>query len=159
MIRDLRPVMLDTLGLEGSLAELVEGWESHQSGTCCRLEVRKDLGELDESLAITIYRIIQEALTNVANHADASRVEIEIRRTPGTGAVAPSVLVTVADNGKGIMSGADKEGMGLLGLRERVLSASGTFELETGPGRGVRIKVRLPIRPESVASQMRRDPV
>lgn len=159
MIRDLRPVTLDTLGLEESLAELVANWESHQSGTSCRLEVPEGLGDLDEPLAMNIYRIIQEALTNVAKHADASRVIIEIRRAAATDAFPPSVIVTVADDGKGTMSGSVQEGMGLLGLRERVLGACGTFELETGPGRGVCIKVRLPVRPEGFAQQMGRDPV
>jgi PAS domain S-box-containing protein len=159
MIRDLRPVVLDTLGLEDSLAELVTSWESHHSDIYCQLNISDSLEDLDESLAITIYRIIQEALTNITNHAGASKVKIGINRTTAVDTTIPVVQLTISDNGKGIRPKIRHDGMGLLGMRERVLATSGTFELESSPGQGVVIKVELPSPDVGNVSETRRNPI
>jgi PAS domain S-box-containing protein len=145
MIRDLRPAVLDALGLEESLRELVSRWGANHPAISCDLALDGGLGALDEALSITVYRIVQEALTNVVSHADASEVRIELYRSPGAGPEDDVLSVTVVDDGKGIIPGARSEGMGLLGMRERVLTAGGTFDLESSPGRGVRIRVKLPV--------------
>lgn len=144
MIRDLRPVALDAFGLEDSVGELVAQWEADHAELACRLDVIGVLEDLDEPLAITIYRIIQEALTNVAKHAGISSVLIEIRRLPDSGAAAGVVSVTISDDGRGMLPEAHQQGMGLLGMRERVLAVGGTYELDSNPGEGVRIRLRLP---------------
>jgi len=145
MIRDLRPVMLDALGLEESLQELVSRWGASHSTITCDLAVNGRLDDLDEALSITVYRIVQEALTNVVSHADAGEVRIDLRRSSGGGPRAETLSVTIADDGRGMTPGVRSEGMGLLGMRERVLAVGGTFDLDSSPGRGVRIRVELPI--------------
>lgn len=165
MIRDLRPITLDALDLEANLAELVANWKTDQTGTSCRLQIDAGLDDLDEPRSIIIYRVVQEALTNVARHAGARQVEIDVRRCAASGTgpgtvsgtdppKAPSgVRVTIADDGRGVVPGAGREGTGLLGMRERVLGVGGTFALESAPGQGVRIEVWLPVTPAAVDSK------
>lgn len=159
MIRDLRPVMLDALGLEDSLVELVASWERRQSKISYQLDITEPLEDLEGSLAITIYRIIQEALTNVANHAGASKVEVSIRRKAGIDSSPPAILLSIADDGKGMIPGVRYDGMGLLGMRERVLATGGNYALDSSPGRGLRIKVELPLLPYGDAAQSERYPI
>jgi len=161
MIRDLRPLAFDILDLEANLVELVANWETDQAGTACRMQIHTGLGDLDEARSVTLYRVVQEALTNIARHAGAERVEIDIRRShtaaPGSPyappTCTPGLRVTIADDGRGMVPGGGGEGTGLLGMRERVLAAGGTFALESSPGRGVRIDVWLPVAPGGVASE------
>lgn len=148
MICDLRPVTLDALGLQESLDELVTRWQTYHPAISCKLEVSGRLDDLVEPLNITIYRIIQEALTNVSNHSDAQKATISIRRVVGDEPLQAHVLVTVADDGRGMMPDVRSQGMGLLGMRERVLAAGGTFDVESSPGQGVRISIRLPVATE-----------
>lgn len=145
MIGGLRPVMLDTLGLQDSLDELVTRWRSNHPAMSCVLDVSGRIDDLDESLTITVYRIIQEALTNIANHSEAREATIRVRRGADADAPHGLVLVTVADDGRGILQDARSGGTGLLGMRERILAAGGAFEIESSPGQGVRIEIRLPV--------------
>jgi len=90
------------------------------------------------------YRIVQEALTNVAKHAQATVCRVFVQRLPNT------VLITIEDNGAGFdlpaaARGADR-GLGLIGIRERVLQLQGTLRLESSPGKGTRLTVELPAR-------------
>jgi PAS domain S-box-containing protein len=144
MILDLRPPLLDAFGLKDSLEELVVRWRAHHPAVSCHLKLTGRLDELDERLGITIYRIVQEALTNVANHADASHVRIEIRRARTAESGAEQLVMTIADDGRGIAPTVRHEGMGLLGMRERVVAVGGRYELESRPGEGVKIAVWLP---------------
>ena len=144
MICDLRPMMLDALGLKDSLEELVTRWRTSHPAISCMLDVSGRLDDLVEPMNITIYRIIQEALTNVANHSDAGAVTINIRRGPGVEPSPRPILVDIADDGQGLMDDVRSQGMGLLGMRERVLAVGGHFEIESRPGQGVRISARLP---------------
>jgi signal transduction histidine kinase len=156
MILDLRPPVLDTLGLKDSLEELISRWRAYHPVVSCEFDVSGPIDELEERLGITIYRIVQEGLTNIANHADARGARIGIRRIPATASRAEHVLVTVADDGRGMSAQARHEGMGLLGMRERVVAVGGRYELDSLPGKGVTITVRLPIsREDCFAAEQR----
>jgi signal transduction histidine kinase len=89
-----------------------------------------------------LFRVVQEAATNIAKHASATSCRVYLQRLPA------SVLLTVEDNGSGFEPGAaqrrEPEGVGLLGIEERVTDARGTFRIESAPGRGTRITVELP---------------
>ena len=117
MILDLRPPVLDALGLVDSLEELVARWRAHHPVVSCAIEASGRLDELEERLGITIYRIIQEALTNIANHADARKVRIDVRRESTADFPEEHVSVTVSDDGRGMIPDARHDGMGLLGMR------------------------------------------
>ncbi len=147
MVGELRPALLDTLGLPDSLRELVFQWQKHHAGVVCDLMLEgrgDDLETLGETLNITAYRIVQECLTNVAKHAQASRVKVLLRRTH---AGEDSALhLSLENDGKAFSPASRGRGMGLLGMRERVASLGGAFEVLSPPGGGVRVEARLPIQ-------------
>jgi two-component system sensor histidine kinase UhpB len=141
IIRELRPPALDNLGLRDALEDSLASWRTRHPEVTCRLRLEGDLDRLGETVNITIYRLVQECLTNVARHAGASRVEICVRRT-GEG-----VELEVSDDGKGLESGAagDAARFGLMGMRERVQALEGEFRLESEPGAGVTVRASIPL--------------
>ncbi len=145
ILRRLRPSLLDELGLADSLQELAMQWRQHHPKIVCDLELDGNLGDLTESLNITLYRIVQEALTNIANHAHASHVKVWLRRVPGAASAPEHLLLTVQDDGKGMDPRLPVKGLGMLGMRERVIASGGEFTSHTAPGQGVRIEIRLPL--------------
>ena len=154
IIRELRPQALDDLGLGEGLRELLNQWQTHHPNTTCELDIQCGLGKLDqckfekldERISITLYRIAQESLTNAAKYADASHLSIQLFCGQQNGRQPKSLILTIEDNGKGMDLLAPSKGMGLTGMRERTLAAKGEFFLNSEPGDGVRIEVRLPIK-------------
>lgn len=137
----LRPTALDSLGLEPALQELCENWEKQSAIACCFFP--HDIPEkLDDAICVTVFRLIQEGLTNVARHADADQVRIDLKLdTKGE-----ALLLTIADNGRGLPANNEPHhGFGLIGMRERVVGLNGTIQLSNTPNSGLRIDVRLPL--------------
>ncbi|WP_239234568.1 sensor histidine kinase [Candidatus Nitrotoga sp. BS] len=95
---------------------------------------------------ITVYRILQEALTNICRHALAKRVSVCLSREPGETPDAEAVFLRVTDDGKGFDPNQALNGLGLLGIRERVIAVGGEFSSFSASGHGVRIDVRLPLK-------------
>ena len=95
-------------------------------------------GAVSKPVAKTIYRIVQEALTNIFKYAEATEVRIKLKTTPA------QLCLTVEDNGRGFNPKQKSSGFGLRGIEERTFSVSGRFELTTSPGRGCRIEVKIP---------------
>ncbi|CAG0937976.1 Signal transduction histidine-protein kinase/phosphatase UhpB [Gallionellaceae bacterium] len=145
MLRQLRPALLDELGLADSLRELVNQWHLHHGGIACELVLEGDLDGFGENTNITAYRIIQEALSNIAKYAEADQVSVQLRREAGETQDSDAMLLCVEDNGKGFDPDHVSKGLGLLGMRERAIAAGGEFFLFNTPGLGVRIDVRLPL--------------
>jgi two-component system sensor histidine kinase UhpB len=139
MTQRLRPAALDALGLRDALAELVAQWRRRNPAVCCRLESAGDLEGLGEAVNITVYRLVQECLTNIVKHAQASRVTVVVERD------GQELRVTVADDGRGMDLSAKRSGLGLLGLRERVEALAGRIELHSTAGRGLRLSAWLPV--------------
>jgi PAS domain S-box-containing protein len=138
----LRPTLLDELGLTESLQEQAMQWRQHHPSIVCDLELDENLDDLPESLNITLYRIVQEALTNVANHAHASHAKVRLRReTSGP----DHLLLTVQDDGEGMDPKLSTKGLGMLGMRERIIASGGEFMSHSAPGQGVRIEIQLPL--------------
>ncbi len=135
----LRPGALD-LGIVAALEWLVEEFIDH-AGIPCELVLGDGEVNLDELTATGIFRIVQESLTNVARHAQASQVEIIVTRGNG------ELCFEVHDNGRGFDQGAVTvtKSFGLVGMRERVAMMNGTFELDSGPGQGTHIRVCVPV--------------
>jgi signal transduction histidine kinase len=136
LIAELRPAALDELGLAPAIETLAE-----RSGASAGLEVstRVALGDRDRlapETESTIYRLVQEALTNVAKHAGAECVRVEVARANGT------VEVVVEDDGRGFDPAAATEGLGLVGMRERVELTGGRLDIRSRPG--TRVTARLP---------------
>ncbi len=142
LMRRLRPVMLDELGLLPALQNLVDEWNGHHGDIFCRLDVSGELPPLAEDIKINLYRIVQEALTNVAKHARASEVTVTLR--PLASRSGDSLELQITDNGIG-MNTAVTSGLGLRGMRERAEALGGTFDLHIAAGGGVRLQVQIPI--------------
>lgn len=141
MLRRLRPMTLDSLGLVPALQELCEHWEE-QSGVSCVFFPFAVPEELDDLVCITLFRLVQESLTNVARHAHASQVRIELRHGDGE----RQLKLIIEDNGRGLGACSDLHGgFGLTGMRERVASLQGRLHIGSAPGQGVRIEAVLPL--------------
>jgi PAS domain S-box-containing protein len=149
LVSELRPALLDSLGLSDSLRDLISQWKKHQAGVQCELVLEGDLEAMGEALNITAYRIVQEGLTNIARHAEARRVVIALRRADGGPGTAGVLCLSLENDGKPMLPDAKSPGMGLLGMRERVAALGGDFSLNSPPTGGVRIDVRLPIEKRS----------
>jgi two-component system, NarL family, sensor histidine kinase UhpB len=146
MIARLRPVALDELGLLAAIEHLVDQWRQRLAEVRIDLAVQGDFEGLAEAQNLTVYRLIQEGLTNVHKHARARHVRIVLEplsAADGRAAEAGLRLV-VADDGCGIPAAGRASGFGLSGMRERVEAAGGTFLLDSAPGSGLIIEARLP---------------
>ena len=141
----LRPRLLDDLGLVESVAVYLGDWERHHGGVRCRLEVEGRVPPLTDETAITAFRLVQEALTNVARHADAEQVEVALACRAAEPGGTEELWVSVADDGRGMEPGRPTGGVGLLGMRERALALGGGFAIDAAPGCGVRLEARLPL--------------
>jgi two-component system sensor histidine kinase UhpB len=144
MIGRLRPVGLDELGLVAAIEHCVDQWRQRLPHTRFALSVRGNFEDLSEELNLTLYRLIQEGLTNIYKHAAASQAEITLERIEVDQSDAGDVRLTVLDDGRGMDSSAPTSRFGLSGMRERVEMAGGTFVLESAPGRGLRFEAHLP---------------
>lgn len=133
----LRPPALDELGLAAALESLAERQFAPVAGLQWECHVDAAVDVLPPGLAINLYRIAQECLTNVVRHACASRVTLEMRAVPG------GWLLQIADDGRGFDS-VSAPGYGLPGIRERVEAMHGRLEILSGVGRGVRVRVMVP---------------
>jgi len=145
MTRRLRPAGLDELGLTAALEDCIDGWRRRLPATEFELAVPGNAADWGETLNMTVYRVVQEALTNVARHARASRVAVRLAHEPGGSAAAEAIVVQVSDDGIGAGPGERPKGLGLVGMRERVESLGGTFEAASPADGGFRIVARLPV--------------
>jgi len=96
--------------------------------------------DLDPSITIQVYRVVQECLTNIVRHADAGNALVRLNLAPGTG-----LTVRVSDDGRGCAEAAGRSGFGLLGMRERVKSLGGRFTVESLPGQGTCVIATIPL--------------
>lgn len=144
LLRRLRPVALDELGLASAVQFSVEEWQRRHKGVDCVLSIDGEFEGLNEDVNITAYRFVQECLTNVARHAKAQRVEVSLRRHIANS--GPNRLeLFVDDNGRGVDPAVPRSGLGLIGLRERVDALGGRFEITGTPGSGTRISASIPL--------------
>lgn len=148
VLERLRPVGLAEFGLEGAVAALLAFWRETHPDTVVGTSIDPALGALGDTVELTIYRIIQEALTNVFRHAGASRVDITVAPASGGAAGDHAVAVSVRDNGEGLRAGY-RQGFGLTGMRERVQALGGTMTVISS-GQGSLIAATLPCPPAAI---------
>ncbi|MET0004848.1 MAG: ATP-binding protein [Candidatus Thiodiazotropha sp.] len=139
MMNRLRPVALEELGMVTAIERLVDGWNDRQEECFCALTISGNFDGVDEDTAITLYRIVQEALTNVAKHAAAEKIEIRLERN-----AEDLITLYIRDDGHGFDQSSRHKGMGLLGMRERVEALNGKISLASEPDQGVSIDIHLP---------------
>jgi two-component system sensor histidine kinase UhpB len=135
----LRPAVLLDVGLAHAIDNLVSFWRAHRPSLNFRLEVADDsFGELLDG---TVYRIVQESLSNAVRHGNPSTIEISVR-THADG----SILIRVVDDGGGLKSNGRPGGFGIIGMQERVATLGGTLEVkDRSDKRGVVVSARLPV--------------
>ena len=136
---DLRPLMLDDLGLTAAAEWLVHNFTS-RTGIPCELVLGEGDLDLPDPHATAVFRVLQECLTNVAKHAEAHQVEATLERT------GHAVVLTVQDNGRGFHPDQKRNpgSYGLVGLKERALLLGGDVKVETTPGSGTRVELVIP---------------
>jgi signal transduction histidine kinase len=141
LIAELRPPALDQIGLVAALHGLADR-KGREGGLAIDVLVRlggEDGGRLPGDLESTLYRIVQEALSNVGKHAGASRAEVLVERD------GDRIEVAVRDDGGGFDPPAAGGGFGLTGMRERVELVGGELRIESEPGRGTAVLARIPV--------------
>jgi two-component system, NarL family, sensor histidine kinase UhpB len=139
--RQLRPEALEDLGLQSALAALATsfGEQAHLKVERC-LEPSLPLSEDEE---LVVYRVAQEALTNVARHAQATRVVLRLHQNRAL------TVLTVRDNGRGLCAGALPSAHGIRGMRERAMLIGAQLQIDSKFGRGTEIKLSIPLNPEA----------
>jgi two-component system sensor histidine kinase UhpB len=143
MLRRLRPANLDALGLVAALQELCESWEA-RSGVACVFHFDAMDELLPERINIAVYRVAQEALTNVTRHAHANQVRLALARHRANDG-AGDLRLTITDDGRGMDTTRTTHGLGLLGASERAAALGGELSVESAPGAGVRLSLRVPL--------------
>lgn len=144
VVSALRPAALD-MGIASALEWLVDEFKA-RTGVQCHLHAPEGEIPLDEKRAIQVFRIVQESLTNIGRHAEASDVDITLERNDD------HYLLEVRDNGKGFDPAVrKKKSFGLVGIRERVLMLGGDVDISSAPGHGTAVRVSFPI--DSVLSE------
>lgn len=135
----LRPASLE-FGITSAIRKLTNEFSKH-SGLSCTLQLTEAAIDLDENQTVTIFRIVQESLTNVARHAEASCVRIALSQS------ADHFIVEVRDNGKGFCGNAPKKkSFGLLGMRERAAVLGGRIDITSAPQQGTVVSMRIPMK-------------
>jgi len=144
MLSRLRPVEIDDLGLSQSLNNLVENWNNRSSGTTHhQLTLTGNIDSLPEPLPVNIYRIVQECLTNIAKHAHASHADVIINYQP-----RHNIQLEIRDDGIAKIDNFDNTlGVGLLGIRERVMALGGQLTLSPHKTGGLTIIITIPDLP------------
>ena len=136
----LRPEVLDEIGLGAAI-----DWQAREfqrrTGVRCLVEMPPRFADPDKERSTALFRIFQELLTNVARHANATRVDVKLQDIEDEG-----LMLTVSDNGRGIRDDELQEGksLGFLGLRERVLAFGGAIEVQGEEGKGTTVSVTIP---------------
>ena len=138
---DLRPLMLDDLGLADAAAWLVEDF-AKRSGVACRIDVSEDVQGVSKAVGTAVYRAVQESLTNIARHSGAKNAWVVLGATDGV------VHVEIEDDGRGIASEdlAKSRSLGLRGMRERIAFLGGSLDIGRAPRGGTRLKLTVPLR-------------
>lgn len=138
IVERLRPETLDKLGLTVALQELVSAWQQRYKLQSCDLQIASDLSRVPEAVFITVYRVVQECLTNIAKHAHAKHVTINLWIENG------ELAIVVQDDGRGFNQLLPK-GFGLIGMSERVTGVGGEVEIDSNLAKGTTIMARLPL--------------
>lgn len=145
ILRQLRPIGLEEFGLVAGLEQLIRGWNQRRRGRCAyRLELEGNCGDFPDNLNVSLYRIVQESLTNATRHGEATEVVVRLERRE-------SVALSITDNGQpepappaapGMGMGM---GMGVLGMHERVQALGGSFRLAPAQPRGMIVAASIPL--------------
>lgn len=139
LLSRLRPHGLDSVGLIDTMRDCVRSWEDRRPDVVVRFDAPDRVPVAEGDASLFLYRGLQEALTNIARHSAAKRVDITLAR------LADEVVLSIVDDGAGLASGRQGRGFGLMGLGERAAMVGGHFDIQSAGSRGCRVVVRVPV--------------
>lgn len=142
MMQQLHPLVLTELGLKAMLEEMVNHWSERNPDLDLTIACSDEVDDLDKTITIQVFRVIQECLTNVVRHAKAHHVSIELDMA---GQPQPCLRLKVKDDGQGCDLKTQARGFGLLGIKERIKSLDGELSVQSQPGAGMTITARIPL--------------
>ena len=142
IIRKLRPGALDNLGLSETIRDTVSNWQKQYKNLKFLLNIKGEINDLGEAININIYRIIQESMNNALKHSKATEITVHLSL------LKKSLKLEFSDNGVGFDKKILKntKQFGLIGIKERIQSLKGTFDLQTSPSNGTKLIILIPIR-------------
>lgn len=141
MMHQLHPLTLDELGLKATMEDLVYHWSQRNPTLSVALECDNEVAKLEQKIAIQLFRIVQECLTNTVRHAEASQAHIKMT----VNEAAQTVQLIVSDNGRGCEISQTRYGFGLLGMKERVKSLGGELFYRSEPQQGMQVVANIPL--------------
>ena len=142
MMHQLQPLILTELGLKATLEDMVSHWSERNPGLALTLECSDAVDGLKHNIAIQVFRVIQECLTNTIRHAHASQVNIVLTVT---GEQQKNLQLKVSDDGQGCNVNSISSGFGLLGMQERIKTLGGEFAIQSEPQQGLTISASIPL--------------
>ena len=140
MMRNLHPLVLTELGLKATLEDLLNYWSSRNPELHFTLNCSDEVDKLEAKIAIQIFRVVQECVTNIVRHAQATEVIIDLEIS-----TKQELTLKVTDNGQGCSIEKIKTGFGLLGMRERIKSLGGEFAIKTQSQQGMCVTASIPL--------------
>jgi two-component system, sensor histidine kinase and response regulator len=147
LAQNLRPPALDTLGLPLAITTYCQEFEK-RTGIPVLLQIDLSLPMIQDVYAVTLYRILQESLTNIIKHADANHVWVNLEQEEN------KLSLTIQDNGHGFdVENVQSNGIGIAGIRERLELVGGQLVVRTGPGRGVVVSAYLNLEPQMLVGK------
>ncbi|MFA6051889.1 MAG: ATP-binding protein [Methylobacter sp.] len=145
MMHQLHPLVLTELGLKASMEDLLNHWSARNPELKLTIDCPDEVDHLEQKIAIQVFRVVQECLTNIVRHAQAKQatISLKIKNQPAAGRV---LRLQVTDDGQGCDAEMIKTGFGLLGMRERINSLGGELTIQTQPHQGMSIIASIPLK-------------
>ncbi|MES9992038.1 MAG: histidine kinase [Candidatus Thiodiazotropha sp.] len=143
MLKRLRPGGLDELSFVDAMQELVDSWQQRHTQTDLDFQIQGDFSLNDETIQLTLYRVLQECLTNISRHSNATKVKITMREGE------TAYLLEVSDNGKGFDADQQRSSFGISGMQQRVDSVNGNMIIDSTHGVGASVRISIPKSGES----------
>ncbi|MGZ8137407.1 MAG: ATP-binding protein [Methylococcaceae bacterium] len=145
MMHQLHPLVLTELGLKATMEDLLNHWTLRNPALKLSIDCPDEIDALEQKITIQIFRVVQECLTNIVRHAQATQatIKLDIEHHSNTGR---ALRLQVTDDGQGCAAGQIKSGFGLLGVRERINSLGGELFIQTRPQQGMRITASIPLQ-------------
>jgi two-component system sensor histidine kinase UhpB len=144
MLKRLRPGGLDELSFIDALQELINSWQQRHTRTDLRYQIQGEFHLDDETIQLTLYRVLQECLTNISRHSGATEVSVKLAQSE------TAYSLEVMDNGKGFDVLQQSAGFGISGMQQRIDSVNGEMDIDTKPRQGVSIKISIPKQGEII---------
>ena len=142
MMQQLHPLMLTELGLKATLEDMVHHWSERNPELKLSINCHDEVDGLDKIIAIQIFRIIQECLTNVIRHSGAQQVTIDLELQEYS---KPLLCLKIQDDGQGCDLNQISQGFGLLGIKERIKSLNGDITIQSKMGKGMTLSASIPL--------------